>query len=271
MTLSWKKVQGADGYCLYYGGKTLKTIKNGKTSYKIKKIGGEKLKNGTTYQFKIAPYKTIDGKKYFGEKYSFSVLFKKPKKTETWKPSCMCKELYKRNQSVRTVLKYHMDKKKCKEIATRHCYERGEIVYRQKGGIYGKAESVKTTSGIEWSLDIPIEEVTAHMKGFVTKETYTYETNAITVQKAGYIALYKRKSWKEYKGKLQGDIYCLHGKLLEEGKVEKAVTVKEPYKPTRKEEEKNPPCLFGWAKNREDLKKTVKNAKNVIFRVNEKK
>lgn len=64
-TLSWKKSAGADGYQIYYsenGGifKKLTTVSSGKLSRAVKYTIGD------TEQFKIRPYKKVNGKTCFG-------------------------------------------------------------------------------------------------------------------------------------------------------------------------------------------------------------
>lgn len=80
ISLSWKKVSGASGYTVYrYDSKTKKdvaiyTAKSGATvSYTVSRVSGSKgaaLSAGTSYTFRVAPYKTISGKNYYGSKKS---------------------------------------------------------------------------------------------------------------------------------------------------------------------------------------------------------
>lgn len=83
--LNWKKVSGASGYTIYrYDSKTKKdvaiyTAKSTATSYKFSKVNGSKgsaLKAGTSYTFRIAAYKTISSKKYYGSKKSITASTK---------------------------------------------------------------------------------------------------------------------------------------------------------------------------------------------------
>lgn len=84
--LNWKKVSGVNGYEVYrYDSKNKKdvsliTIKNNKTtSYQIKKINGEKgeaLSSGTKYTYKVASYKTVNGKKYYSKKVKVEAITK---------------------------------------------------------------------------------------------------------------------------------------------------------------------------------------------------
>ena len=84
--LSWKKVSSADGYVIYhYDSSSKKDIslttikKNQTTSYQIGKLNGEKgkiLNPGTVYTFKIASYKTVDGKKYYSKKVKIDAITK---------------------------------------------------------------------------------------------------------------------------------------------------------------------------------------------------
>lgn len=72
LTLSWKKVTGAEGYQVYsYDAAKKKYVRiatvDGKTKYKVKK-----LKAGTAYKFKVRALKTLNGKKYYG---SYSDIF----------------------------------------------------------------------------------------------------------------------------------------------------------------------------------------------------
>ncbi|MDE6708992.1 MAG: hypothetical protein K2J76_00715, partial [Oscillospiraceae bacterium] len=69
--LSWTAVKGAEGYVVYlYNSKTMEfepiTVTS-KTSYSH--VG---LKNGKQYTYMVAPYKTINGKRFYGD-YSMSV------------------------------------------------------------------------------------------------------------------------------------------------------------------------------------------------------
>lgn len=76
--LSWKRQSGISGYTIYrYDSKYKKdvgiiTIKESDTTkYKITRVNGlsgKKLTDGTAYTFKIAAYKTVNGKKIYGEK-----------------------------------------------------------------------------------------------------------------------------------------------------------------------------------------------------------
>ena len=100
--LSWKKVSSADGYVIYrYDSSSKKDIslttikKNQTTSYQLGKLNGEKgkvLNPGTVYTFKIASYKTVDGKKYYSNKVKIdavtkpdTVKIKKAKRTNATK------------------------------------------------------------------------------------------------------------------------------------------------------------------------------------------
>lgn len=82
LKLSWKKVNGVSGYRVYYYNTTtkkyatLKTISSKKNSLEIIDLAGKKLKPGTVYKFKIAAYKTVSGKKVFGEKTRLETVTK---------------------------------------------------------------------------------------------------------------------------------------------------------------------------------------------------
>lgn len=69
--LKWTAVKGAEGYVVYlYNSKTMEfdpITATSKTSYSH--VG---LKNGKQYTYMVAPYKNIDGKRYYGD-YSMSV------------------------------------------------------------------------------------------------------------------------------------------------------------------------------------------------------
>lgn len=89
LTLTWKKVTGASGYAIYrYDSNTkqdiqIKTVSSSKTSYAFSKINGSSgtaLTAGRKYTYKIAAYKTIDNKKYYGSKITIKTATK-PKKT----------------------------------------------------------------------------------------------------------------------------------------------------------------------------------------------
>ena len=65
VTLSWKKSAGADGYQIYYsenggGFKKLATMSNGKLSRTVKYTIGD------AEQFKVRPYKKVNGVTYYG-------------------------------------------------------------------------------------------------------------------------------------------------------------------------------------------------------------
>ena len=64
-TVTWKKNASADGYKVQYRlkGKKYKTLKE---VTKIKAIS-KKLKKGKKYQFRVATYKTVNGKKIYGK------------------------------------------------------------------------------------------------------------------------------------------------------------------------------------------------------------
>lgn len=69
--LSWTKVNGAEGYVIYlYNSKTMEfepiTVITGT------KYSHTGLKNGQKYTYMVAPYKTINGERFYGE-YSMSV------------------------------------------------------------------------------------------------------------------------------------------------------------------------------------------------------
>lgn len=67
-TISWKKVNGANGYVIYRsakqktGFKAVKTVKKGGT---VKFVNGN-LKKGKVYYYKMRPYRMVNGKKIFG-------------------------------------------------------------------------------------------------------------------------------------------------------------------------------------------------------------
>lgn len=68
VTVKWKKVSGASGYEIYSATskngkyKKVATVKKGRTtSYK-----NTKLKKGTTYYYKVRAYRTVNGKKVYG-------------------------------------------------------------------------------------------------------------------------------------------------------------------------------------------------------------
>lgn len=87
ITLSWAKAKGASGYVLSYsvnGGsyKTLKTTTS--TSFSTTKLSYTK----NTYKFRIRSYKTVNGKKVYGDWSSVIVLDKSGNtQTETASPS----------------------------------------------------------------------------------------------------------------------------------------------------------------------------------------
>lgn len=83
--LNWKKVSGASGYTIYrYDSKTKKNVaihasKSTTVSYKLNRLNGSKgsyLSAGTSYTFRIAPYKTISNKKYYGSQKSVTATTK---------------------------------------------------------------------------------------------------------------------------------------------------------------------------------------------------
>ena len=69
LKVSWTKVPSASGYVVYRstkadsGFKSVKTITKGSTV----SFTNSKLKNGTTYYYKVRAYKTVSGKKVYGE------------------------------------------------------------------------------------------------------------------------------------------------------------------------------------------------------------
>ena len=69
LKVSWEKVPNASGYVVYRstkettGYKAVKTITKGSTV----SFNNTKLKNGTTYYYKVRAYKTVSGKKVYGE------------------------------------------------------------------------------------------------------------------------------------------------------------------------------------------------------------
>lgn len=78
VTVSWKKVAGANGYKVYrYNSSTgkykvAKTIKKGTTV----KWTNTKLKKGKTYKYKVKAYRIVDGKKVYSSSYSAVVKAK---------------------------------------------------------------------------------------------------------------------------------------------------------------------------------------------------
>mgnify|MGYP000569644580 CR=1 FL=1 len=72
--LKWKKVSGVTGYEIYraegYFGKykKIKTVTKATTT----SFTNTKLKKGKSYYYKIRAYKTVDGKKVYGD-YSYSL------------------------------------------------------------------------------------------------------------------------------------------------------------------------------------------------------
>jgi lactocepin len=67
ITVSWKKVSGANGYVIYRstkkssGYKKIAVVKKGSTLKYINK----KLKKGKRYYYKVKAYRTVSGKKYY--------------------------------------------------------------------------------------------------------------------------------------------------------------------------------------------------------------
>ena len=65
-TVTWKKDAKADGYQVQYRVKGAKKFKTLKTLTGTK-VTSKKLKKGKKYQFRVAAYKIVDGKKVFGK------------------------------------------------------------------------------------------------------------------------------------------------------------------------------------------------------------
>lgn len=89
LKLTWGKVSGVSGYAIYRYDSTneedilITSLSSSKLSYTFKKTNGKTgtaLKAGYKYTYKVAPYKTIDGKKYYGSKTIVKTATK-PKKT----------------------------------------------------------------------------------------------------------------------------------------------------------------------------------------------
>ena len=75
-TVKWKKNSKAEGYQVQYKLKSAKTFKNlKKTTTKIS-VKSKKLKKGKKYQFRVRPYKTINGNKIYGKWVSKTVKCK---------------------------------------------------------------------------------------------------------------------------------------------------------------------------------------------------
>jgi len=66
ITATWKKNADADGYQVQFKLKSAKKYKTLKTLTGIKAVS-KKLKKGKKYQFRVATYKTVDGKKIYGK------------------------------------------------------------------------------------------------------------------------------------------------------------------------------------------------------------
>lgn len=90
LTLTWEKVRGASGYAIYrYDTENkedvlIKTLSSSKSSYTFNKLNGSSgntLAAGYKYTYKVAAYKTIEGKKYYGAKYTIKTATK-PKSTK---------------------------------------------------------------------------------------------------------------------------------------------------------------------------------------------
>lgn len=90
LTLTWTKVSGASGYAIYrYNSTTgedilIKSLSSSKLSYTFNKLNGSSgsaLTAGGKYTFKIAAYTNIDGKKYYGTKYTIKTATKPKKST----------------------------------------------------------------------------------------------------------------------------------------------------------------------------------------------
>lgn len=89
LMLTWKKTDDVSGYAIYrYDTKNkkyrfIKALSASKQSYTFSKLNGasgSELTAGSKYIFKIAAYKTIDGKKYYGSKVTIKAATR-PKKT----------------------------------------------------------------------------------------------------------------------------------------------------------------------------------------------
>ena len=66
-TVKWKKNSKAEGYQVQYKLKSAKTFKNLKKSTTKISVKSKKLKKGKKYQFRVRPYKTINGNKIYGK------------------------------------------------------------------------------------------------------------------------------------------------------------------------------------------------------------
>lgn len=66
ITVNWTKNADADGYRVQFKLKSAKKYKTLKTLTGIKAVS-KKLKKGKKYQFRVATYKTVDGKKIYGK------------------------------------------------------------------------------------------------------------------------------------------------------------------------------------------------------------
>ena len=66
ITVTWKKNADADGYQVQFKLKSAKKYKTLKTLTGIKAVS-KKLKKGKKYQFRVATYKTVNGKKIYGK------------------------------------------------------------------------------------------------------------------------------------------------------------------------------------------------------------
>ena len=66
-TVKWKKNSKAEGYQVQYKLKSAKTFKNLKKTTTKVSVKSKKLKKGKKYQFRVRPYKTINGNKIYGK------------------------------------------------------------------------------------------------------------------------------------------------------------------------------------------------------------
>lgn len=75
-TITWKKNAKANGYQVQYKLKSAKTFKNLKKTTTKVSVKSKKLKKGKKYQFRVRPYKTINGNKIYGKWVSKTVKCK---------------------------------------------------------------------------------------------------------------------------------------------------------------------------------------------------
>lgn len=153
VNLSWNKISGVSGYTIFrHNDAVVKNVSSNTTSYAVTKTYGTKGSNlnaGTTYTFKVAPYKTIDGKKVYGTKVTLKATTKPNNttlKSITKSSSTKTKLMWTKNSSASGYVIYYSTKKSSGYKALKTITNKSTTSYTTTALKKGKTYYIKIAS-----------------------------------------------------------------------------------------------------------------------------